>query len=615
MLSPGQYHKFVSRDPKKNVQQRLKLYKALKDNPELQKGIREICKRDILFFVLLFVWQVNPRKKGHEVGPFVLWDFQDEAILKILRHLNRDTDLLIEKSREMGASWLCLIVMVWCCLFHSWKKFLCISHTEQAVDREGDSDSLFWKINFMHQKMPNFLTRGVQKLKLRFNYPATDSSITGASTSERSGVGGRATGIFLDEFSKQKDDYAILGQTADTGCRIFNGTHYGTEQAFFELTQRVDLSKLVMHWSQHPDKRRGLYRYNPVTKLVEQLDPAYRYDPEYRYITDGTPNGGPCPGIRSPWYDAECRRRVNARDIAMHLDIDPQGSVTQVFNPATIRELIFEKCRPPLWEGELIYDSRGGVGELFRKPGGPIKLWIELNQRWLPEEAEYGAGVDCALGTGNTPSCLSIISGKTGWKVLEYQNAMINPQDFAVFCVSLCKLFANEAGSGAMLAWEKAGPGTLFGRTVKDLGYVSRIHMPLAEDKLGRARTELVMGFNPSSKEKDALIKSYQYALERRFIINFSEHAMLQTLVFRIGPSGNIEHPHETVKFGKQSPDQARINHADMVFADSLAWMMAKPYYMGMAAPKKEEKPVVKPNSMQGRREARRLRELEEEYA
>ena len=43
-------------------------------------------------------------------------------------------DVLWKKSRELGATWMALIIDDWLSLFHENKKVFAISHTEAAVD-------------------------------------------------------------------------------------------------------------------------------------------------------------------------------------------------------------------------------------------------------------------------------------------------------------------------------------------------------------------------------------------------------------------------------------------------------------------------------------------------
>src|SRR5258708_1745814 len=134
MLSPGKWHELVPKTLLNNLEFRVGLLKAAEHDPLIHRGLREICQQDVLFFVNVFVWQTNPLHVGHEVGPFITWDFQDEAIIETIRRLlmGGRRDALWEKSREMGATWMALIIAIWLTLFHENKRVLCISHSEEA---------------------------------------------------------------------------------------------------------------------------------------------------------------------------------------------------------------------------------------------------------------------------------------------------------------------------------------------------------------------------------------------------------------------------------------------------------------------------------------------------
>src|SRR6266542_3049783 len=306
-----------------------------------------------------------------------------------------------------------LIIQDWVCRFHKHKNFIDMSHSEKAVESSADPNSLFPKLTFINEHLPKWFPQA-KKRKLAIAYPLSRSSINGTSTTDRSSVGGRSTGLFLDEFSKQQDDYAILGNTADVGCRVFNGTHYGTGTAFYDLCNRPELIQQTWHWSEHPDKNNGLYRYVPSTGAVEILDKTYQFPPDYHFVMTGEPTGGPFPCIRSPWYDKECVRRGSKRDVAMHLDIDPKGSVSQVFDSIMIQRLL-AGCREHIWEGDLAYDRDLGIPErLTSRAGGLLRLWINPDSNGMPPEGVYVIGQDVSTGMGATPSCASIFNIVTG---------------------------------------------------------------------------------------------------------------------------------------------------------------------------------------------------------
>lgn len=618
MFSTGQFHKHVPRDRRENVRFRRDLVARAKGDKAFQQDLLRMCQQDIIFFINGFVWQTNPRKlREAGVAPFVTWGFQDEALRAILDsiecHCRYDEDgilrhdgeahqhdLLIEKSREMGASWLCLIVMVWFLLFHPWKKFLCISRNLEAVDSE-DPDSLFWKIDFILRYLPGWMLPPIKRLRKTpyFGNLANGSTITGQASTGKAGVGGRATCMFIDEFSQITEDREVESRTSDTtGCRIFNGTHKGKGTAFYAMSVRAGVRKLRMHWSQHPDKNKGIYKVDPVTRQVEKLDRDYPYL-KYKFITDAGPTGGPFPFLRSPWYDEQCRRKPNSREVAMDLDIDPEGSVSQVFDALTIRMLTEDYVRPPVWEGDISYDRDSGRPiALVKVKNGPVKLWLNLKPDGTPPFGKYAAGADISSGAGVTNSVFTILNARTGEKVLEMATPNVLPERLAAICTALCWLFQGEDGEPTYFGWEHHGPGIVFGKKVLELGYRRLYWREGQTVGLMQGKTSLVPGWYPSVDNKTLLLHEYRDALYSRHVINHCKEALAETLSYVYNASGAPEHPDEVKS---DDPSGARMNHGDRVIADALAWMGAKK--LGCVKAKQEPETQVKVGSLAWRRE------------
>ncbi len=169
-ISPGEWHKEVPRDYFENLAFRLNLLELCRHDREAQQAVWYACSQDFLFFVNVFIYQYNPLVKGEKsVGPFIMWDFQDQVFFReppvgkgIFWCYEHDKTCVVEKSRDMGASWLFLIFQVWLCIFHSHVQSFNISRSEKAVDsarvrysqtgerltnapmRSADSDGLPW---------------------------------------------------------------------------------------------------------------------------------------------------------------------------------------------------------------------------------------------------------------------------------------------------------------------------------------------------------------------------------------------------------------------------------------------------------------------------------------
>jgi hypothetical protein len=470
-----------------------------------------------------------------------------------------------------------MTVMDWLWLFHQRQKFLAVSRVAALVDDASNPDSLFWKIDYIHSHLPTWLLDPDQVRRKKFSFVnlATGSTINGEATTGAAGVGGRATAMFVDEFSRIPEAAELYASTADTtGCRIFNFTYTDNANAAYKLGQRQDVEKLRMHWSDHPHKNPGLYQYDEDKNQVVVFDKHYAFPEDHHFVMDGK--------VRSPWYDAECVRRANPRDVAMNLDIDPQGSMYQFFDRQAISLYAAQFCTSPYLEGDLVFDpDTGQPSEFVQAENGPIKLWTHLDGHGRPLRGHYVAGADCSVGVGTTNSCLSICDAETKEKVLEFATPFLRPDQFAVKCVALCRWFANAYGHGARFAWESQGPGVPFGQKVMELGY-GNVYLRTNEFSYAKKQQD-TPGWVPTPQNKRTLLEEYRAALSQRTFINRSQEAVEECLNFVHMPNGSIEHSGTT---DREDPTGARANHGDRVIADALAYKMAKDVETTVLPPK-----------------------------
>jgi hypothetical protein len=605
MLSPGKHHLEVPKDYEANLDYRKAVLECCLNNPREQHLVRMMAAEDALWYVSTFVVQYNPLTQGDEAGPFITWPCEEEAIKRLLWCVDHKRSAVMEKSREMGGTYACILASDWFCITQKRKKVLVISRSAEAVDNPGDPDCVFWKLDYVHRHLPTWLTGTISRRSMYFGFDRSESKITGAASTGKAGVGGRASIIFIDEFPMIREDREVRQRTASTtDCRWFNGTHLGVETEFYALTQQPEIEKIQLHWSMHPEKRKGLYQCDGLGKITV-LDKDYDYGPNFNFVKDGTPTGGPYPGLRSPWYDWKCKDIGSSRGVAMDLDINPTGAVSQFFDALVVRELQGQYCRPALWEGEVKVDSdTGRMVSLERRAGGPLRLWLQLDSEGKPPLARYCMGQDISLGTGATNSCASIVNGETGEKVGEYTDAWIRPEEFAKVCVGLATTFRGPDGP-AKLIWEMQGPGVIFGKTVIEVGF-RNIHYRDNEMKIfGSIRTD-TPGWYPTDPAKLEVLESYRKALRTREFLNRSKEALDECLLFKYSPNGKkVYHSGE---LSDADPSGAGVNHGDRVMADALAWKLAREITKSKAKEKVEEIPVM---SLAWRRALRKRVEVE----
>jgi hypothetical protein len=266
----GKWWSVVPKDPVENLKFRRFLFAKVKRDKsgKLAEEIKYVCSQDIKFYVNVFCWLHEPRniKKGRiPTLPFVTWPYQDFAFDTLVECIETGQELIIEKSRDMGASWICLTTFEWFWHFRHGLKFLLLSRNKEMVDDKLDSDSLFWKIDEIHRHLPGWLTPRTTRRDMSIYNEDTRSMITGGTTVGSAGVGGRATAMLVDEYSRFLASTAeeIYSGTRDTAtCRIFNFTPMGTSHPSYKILAKLPsleedpingVKKLKMHWSKHPE--------------------------------------------------------------------------------------------------------------------------------------------------------------------------------------------------------------------------------------------------------------------------------------------------------------------------------------------------------------------------
>jgi hypothetical protein len=536
-------------------------------NPDYRATLRRMCREDPLFYINTFVWTYDPRKTPARI-PFITYPYQDDAIVGVLEAIGSH-DLIIEKSRDMGASWMILTCFEYCWHFMDQCSFLMVSRNEDYVDKPGNPKSLFWKVDFIHRHLPEWMLPDMKRTKLRLTNEQTGSSIDGESTTGDVARGDRRTAILLDEFAAFNidDSYRAASATRDaTNSRLFNSTPQGSSGAFFDLVKNTEIKKLRLHWTLHPEKAEGLY-----------------YD-------DRTGMRRP----RSPWYDNECKRVAHPVEIAQELDIDYAGSDYQFFDQMMLRQYVADHCRPWVLRGDIDYDPISGMPRGFQKRrGGPLKLWREPDAKGLfPTDRNYLIGVDVATGTGATNTCFSVVDTKACEKIAEWSNSRMRPDECATVAVALARWFKGMHSEGAYLIWEANGPGANFGDAIIKLGF-THVYFRKSTTKLAPNPTDMP-GWYSSADSKLKLLSDYRQALSTGEFINRSRHSVEDCAQWIYTDNGRIAHSQSQRTI---DPTAAKSNHADMPTADALAW-----HGIGRPRIRKPPAPRVAPNSMMGRR-------------
>lgn len=192
-----------------------------------------------------FVMTLDPRQ-AQSVLPFVLWPYQVELMRTLTECIAAGEDVLIEKSRDMGATWVILATLVWHWLYLPDFTAIIGSRKEDEVDKRGDLSTHFERMRFLLRKLPDeykarqlgWYDEKQHGTFMMLRNPATGSQITGESTNSSFSRQGRYTCAFLDEFAVidpnlQEEIWTATGDS--TPCRIVCSTPFGAANKFARL--------------------------------------------------------------------------------------------------------------------------------------------------------------------------------------------------------------------------------------------------------------------------------------------------------------------------------------------------------------------------------------------
>jgi hypothetical protein len=558
-------YQYVPKDRAANLEYRAWLLSRAADSVALQQDLRALCAEDLLFYVNAFCCIFEPRTALEH--PFVTYPYQDEMFEEIEEAIGHH-DLVWEKSRDQGASWTAIATVDWHWRLHDFTTFLLLSRKEELVDKKGDPKSLFSKLDFLDDRMPFWLRPPQERRKMHKRNGFTDATVDGESTNDFAGVADRRTALILDEFAKMPNQEVILKGTRDTTLsRIFIFTPEGGGNAAYKIAHNPNFRRRSIHWSRHPQKRKGLYKVSRQGD-IEMLDKQH-WTPEavaaYPFVHKRPKN--PAYPYRSPWYDNECRRAVSEQEIASELDIDYVGSDDTYF-PLDLIEDAQELCREPTLVGELDFDHETGEPRAFiARDNGSLKLWLNLGADGsVAPGRRFAAGIDVSGGTGATPSVMSIVDRDTGEKIAEWSSNQYLPHDFAKVACAIGQFF-----NRAYLIWEHNGPGQTFGVSLQRLGYGNIFRR--AEGKIGwfatRDGNANVMG-------------AYRAALAGKTFTNRSVQALEECRMYVHTDGGGVMH---RLSVGAGSPSERKTNHGDLAKADALANHLLVPKNIKRAPP------------------------------
>lgn len=265
------------------IVRRIDLLYQIQHDSQLEQLEYELCRRDVVRFVNNWGWTYDPRRKERHF-PFTLYPFQTEALTWITERYENRENGLIEKSRDMGVTWLTAAWLVHRFIFDEGFLGLVGSRKESYVDNKTIS-SVFGKMRYLLKRLPKFLAVQLKEETKEDSHMslmnlAKGNIIQGESTNQSFGRGARSSICFLDEFAHIPSSELIWTAIVDnSNCVIPLSTPNGRSNQFADLRHKTPIKTLSIHWSQHPLKSNNWYEERKkemkAWQIAQELDLSY----------------------------------------------------------------------------------------------------------------------------------------------------------------------------------------------------------------------------------------------------------------------------------------------------------------------------------------------------
>jgi hypothetical protein len=547
------------------------LHKAAHDTV-MQRDLLAACKQSPLFFIDSFAWTLWEQEVSEEkhsnipaktaLHPFICFPRQREMVAFLVECFTEGHDGLIDKSRDMGASWLCALFLHWLWLFRPNTQLREMSRVEDLVD-SPISKSLFFKHDTINAYLPEWmcppgvLIRGREnRTAMRIHNAMNGSTIAGESTNKSAFSGDRAALILLDEMAKMQNGESIKRSTAAvTPCRIVNSTVDlpGTCYSNWKHSGQIKVFSL-MAWD-HPRKGKGRFVVqDDVTKSYRITSPFIEHEIE-----------------RNGWK--EVAKEIYAIEGAVGdtffqlSDLDKHAALYA--RPAKERFNIKLRDTVPNAGMRRAFRTRDlKVVSLTRAKEGDLQVWVPLTKGRLDQSKSYIIGIDISKGLGGegTSETVAAIKCKqTGEIVARWASKTTNPYNAARTLGALCLWVGGGAPQKLpFVIWEMNGPGLDFGDT-----FVSEMQYPhyYRTESIGEVVTKKSRrwGFHSNKERKQLLLRAYERALIEGRIVNHDQQSLDQARTYITYPSGSVG-PAELVDKDRA----AYLGHGDRVIADAL---------------------------------------------
>lgn len=345
----------------------LELQWAREEEREVELTAAEQWARDPVGWINGHVWiasVISDTGIRRKMRPLRMRLFPDQASTIAawinLDHLAQTGELVldnvaIEKSRQIGETWLFAAAICWLMLYHPGIVGGCLHTVGAEIDDGGERNtvkSLFGKIRYIERRLDRVKLPGLGSLRfwpLSNQGPAKIENLANGAVTYGEGQkddpfrGSTLDWLLVDEAARVRHGeqvYAAVDDACPTGKALLS-TPYGDDNVHARICDELPegWKYLRLHWSSHPAFAKGLHvaaalahdDRGRVTGVAEPGDPTCAQCAGTLAGLEWTsrePRAHRYSGkLTSPWYEQRIVGKTDEQ-VSSELDIDREGALT-----------------------------------------------------------------------------------------------------------------------------------------------------------------------------------------------------------------------------------------------------------------------------------------------
>ena len=258
------------------IRRRYKLAYSLRGSPKDQMIANDYYRTHPVEWMQDWGITFDPRNEGEKLIPFIPFPRQIEFVHYLHELYTTRESGLVEKCRDVGATWLACLFSVWLWRYHPGATIGWGSRKEEYVDDSMNPKAIFPKIRQIIENLPSW------QIPLGFSFrshatymkiinPENGASITGEA-GDGIGRGGRTSIYFKDEsahYERPEKIEASLGDNTDVQVDISSVN--GSANVFYRRRMagevwssgcKIEHKKtrvFIFDWRDHPGKTQEWY--------------------------------------------------------------------------------------------------------------------------------------------------------------------------------------------------------------------------------------------------------------------------------------------------------------------------------------------------------------------